>query len=168
MTTAAKLAEAERSVTAISRRLLEAVPCAEPWGTDRILTEYSRLNGGLVMDRNKGAWCLSQLIEAGLVRSPFQHHFQRVAARPILTAVKPEEPAVPAAKPTASPTPLQQLEAIARGLRDQAADLIQQAERIEDIAVLVDEQGSAEGSAQRQLEQLRAVLGGLGLGAPGR
>lgn len=159
MVTAAKLADAERSVTAISRRLLEAVPFNEPWGTDKVLAEYSRLNGGLSMDRHKGAWCLSQLIEAGLVRSPMQHHFQRVQARPALAAVKQtQEAAVPVAKPE-PPTVLQQLESMARSMRQQAAALTAQADELESLALQMEEERQRDDGAAQQLAQLRKLLG---------
>src|SRR4051812_10139518 len=76
-----RLAQAERALSGIAKRVLEAVPISEPWTVGQICTELRRHATRVDMAVVMG--CLRTHVGAGLVREPTQLNFIRVQVPPL-------------------------------------------------------------------------------------
>lgn len=157
----ARLAEAERNLTGISRKVFTAVPCTETWSTHQVYSELARI--GKRVDFTTLEGCLNHLVRDGLVKEPVRGSFIRV---PVPSKVVPAEAVASPSPPvlTIVPKPkdaMDQLAAIAETARSLAAQLNKLAKDIEDAALEVEgriEAASADGAKLRQLQTLLKSL----------
>jgi hypothetical protein len=157
MTTATKLAAAERGLTSEARKVFNVVPIAAAWKPNQILGELKR--EGINMPMNIVMGCLRALVDDGMVRQTGDS-FLRVtpSERPpklTLSAVQqptPEPTPEPATKDTL--TKLADLSAV---LKKRSNDLLALAKEIDDIAIEVEERiarADTDGAKPRQLQEL--------------
>lgn len=168
---AAKLAEAERTVSIQARKVLEATPLAEIWTIKQVCSELGRR--GVRMDVETVAGCLASLKDDGLVREHRRGEFQRISAKaPVLAAVpaaqtEPAQAATPAASaPAAAPVrgdTLAKIAGLAASLRDAAHQLLSEAQLLDDIAIEVEERIAAVGAESDKLRQLQQLLRSIGV-----
>lgn len=82
-----------QSVSAVAKKVLEAVPIAEPWTRAKIRDELRRMTTSAIDGRTVDG-CLAALEAAGLVRQHPPHHFTQI--RPHEKAEKPQKAKVEA------------------------------------------------------------------------
>ena len=163
-----RLAEIERSITGVAKKVLAAVPAASTWTLREIHSELSR--SGTNVERRVMDGCVNSLKESGLVREPEAGKFIRV-----LPKVKDEPSAAPqlASMPAISgrvdvtgaqhrsQEPLDELAECAAAVRDLAKVAIALASRIEEVAVGVEERTLAIREESAKLRQLQELLKSL-------
>lgn len=160
-----------RHLSAIARKVYEAVPKSEPWSLSYINSELQR-TGGTGRDTRILLGCLNGLKIAGLVEEPTRGTFIRVGVRaekikpapiesqpqqevkPMPTAiVKPAAKTMPAIKTARDPSAI---------FADLAARCRQLADDFELAGMEVGEQMAQQGKEAEQLQQLRKLLGSMG------
>ena len=158
----AKQVRLEQGLNGVARRVLEAVPIAEPWTKGQIVSELRRTSHSVETNVIEG--CLDTLRGRGLVREPSRGQFQRVTARP--KSEHQEDPMpeqtprvmASAAEQAAAADPLTRMAALAADARRLAAEL-------EDVALDVTARIEATRAETEQLRQLQVLLKNIGLGA---
>lgn len=164
----AQLMQAEQGLNGMARKVFAAVPVQEPWTQAQVIAELRRT--GHACDATVVGGCLDTLRGRGLVREPSRGMFVRVRARlkPPAPVVE-EEIAVPApvtareapAIQAAAVAPLERLAALASALRLQAQTLLDQADRVEEIALDAQQLVDTERAGGEKLRQLQALLKGM-------
>lgn len=167
---AARLQEAERSLNGAAKKVLDCVPFGDPLSMGRIVGLLAER--GQKFDPRVVQGCLAALLDSGLVREAAAGTYQRVAIpakRVTLKVAAPAEPAE-AAQAAAGPAPdaprdtLAKLADMAAATRAAAADLTQLADRLDDLAIEVEERIQAVKDRTAKLEQLSALLRDLNAG----
>lgn len=161
MISQAKFKSACNSLTAVARKVFDAVPISEPWSMQSIATEIRR--AGSSVDFRIVGGCLNTLVDAGLIKEVSQGCFQREEVKPIPEKVIEEEPEVATklAVPQKQKSPMDQLEELAKRAAKLTNDLKELAEDIGETAITLGMQAEAEGTELGQLRQLKALLQGL-------
>jgi hypothetical protein len=167
----ARLAEVERGITGIARKVLAAVPVAVECNSRKI--QRDMVSAGHNTELRTVEGCLCSLRDAGLVREPIRGSFIRIMAKPQPAApvasgaiIAPALVAVDVAVP-AVPLKLESLDKLAvmaqqvRRMGELATTLAERATamaaQIEDVAVEFEERMqkvTAEGAKFRQLQEL--------------
>lgn len=164
----ARLEEAERSLSGVAQKVLEATPKSEHWTISQIVGEMRR--SGKNLDLSVVAGCLATLLKSGLVREPQTGSFIRVLAKPKtqLMAVAAdagqgeESPgASTPAKPDERDT-LAKLADLSAGVRAMALQFTDLAHAIDDVAIEVEERMLKINADSEKLAQLRKLLTGIG------
>lgn len=161
MTNAARLAEAENTLNAAGKKVLECVPISEPWNITQICAEMARL--GRSVDRAHIDGCLASMRKVGLIREPEPGRWIRVVAKPKLVAA-PVNPSIMAQADAAEKSamdPLDRLAGIAQSLRDLSKIATNLANDIEAAALDVESRIEQAGEDGKKLRQLQALLKGL-------
>jgi hypothetical protein len=174
----ARLKEAERSLTGVAVRVLEATPKTEAWPVGQITGELRRLGHNIGPDVVLG--CLDTMLKSGIVREPKPRNFVRVNPKEkielavVATAAEPPKQAdqVPAPKaaqqapgPISAPSDretLTKLADLSTKLRASAQYLLGFADSIDDVAIEVEERIQKINADSEKLAQLRALLKGIG------
>ncbi|MBN3839301.1 hypothetical protein [Burkholderia sp. Ac-20349] len=166
--TPAKFKIALEGQTAIARKIFEGVPIREAWSANKIVTEMSRMGSSTRVDFRTAQGCLDSLKDAGLIKEPERGAFQRVTPRERETislpageqSLPPVEPVAPAAIQTTADesTPISILGGIASALREQAAELIQIADRIDTAALGIEERVEHSERRLSKFRELSALL----------
>lgn len=135
--------------TNLARKVYEAVPIAEPWSLQEILSEMHRLGHNITHNNTRG--CLRDLSEAGLVREPSVLAFvrERVTEKP-MKAVQKES----AANDTALTTPFDVLSTTAVRLRRLADDL-------DTLALQLHDENSKNAEALKAFEAFKQLVKGM-------
>jgi hypothetical protein len=176
----ARLAEVERGITGIARKVLAAVPVTVECNSRKI--QRDMVSAGHNTELRTVEGCLCSLRDAGLVREPIRGSFIRIVAKPKVSeesqaaaatvvaaltdiALDMLAPAVDLAPAALAPVEaLDKLAAMAHQVRKMAADAADMAAhatalaaQIDDIAVEFAERmqkATAEGAKFRQLQEL--------------
>lgn len=177
-----RLAQAERALSGIAKRVLEAVPISEPWTVGQICTELRR--NATRVDMAVVMGCLRTHVGLGLVREPTQLNFIRVQvppldARPLrivhdITNNPGGFMSLPAhvAKGIADShtperlterEPLHDIGALSQRLRESGRALIMWAEDLERLALEFEGRIDDAKKGNEQLAQLRKLLQNLGV-----
>lgn len=161
--------------SAIAKKVFEMVPIKDAWSMDQIMGEMLRVTRARI-DAKVARACVEALKESGLVREVRRGQYQRVEVKarqpslpdPFSTSGEPESSApatealpVAAEAVQASRRPIDmlaeaaaRLKAVAQGISDAAADL-------ENIALVIEEEFSAQGQNAEKFKQLQALLKSL-------
>lgn len=154
--------------TSLARKVFDATPIQESWTVASIRNALS--GASMTTSAHVIRGCLRELIDAGLVRQPERNQFQRVEIR---AAAKPQqqEPAMPAAAqatpappsiPAEQHTPLEllgelagEMGALAKAMAEQLHNM---ARRIEEVALVVEQDREAIAADLTKLRQFQALL----------
>ena len=159
-------------MTAVAKKVYEAVPMSEAWSHSQIHTEIHRLGYGVQYNIMSG--CLNSLIGAGLVIEPSKGHFKREPVRepaiqlpskpvtpPPQTTPQPEEPMANTAITTTPPKAIAPLDRLMT-LASRAVDLSKAAKTlandIDDAAIAITQEIAATDAQYVKLRQLQALL----------
>lgn len=163
MVQAQKLARAAETLSGVAKRVLDAVPIAEPWTATAICSELGR-NGSRV-DFNIVLGCLNTHKQAGLVKEPMNQYFQRVAYTVPEKAKPAPQPAnvVPImnAEKMTEREPLESIGAMAQRLREAGRALIMWAEDLERLGLEFESRVDKAGQDGEKLRQLQTILNSL-------
>lgn len=175
----AKMTAIERNMTGIMRKVLDAVPIAEPWTIPQICSEIQRAGG--TSDRRAISGCLNTLVEYGLIREPVAGSFERKPHKPATPPATTESAAAKGADVMTMPqksgeatsvpplSPLDRLAAAGHDLRElsrsisrQSKNVEQLAEEIDAVAIEVTEKISRIESDTAKMRQLQELLKSIG------
>lgn len=162
---ASRMAEAERSLTSVARKVLDVTPIAEPWTIGSIINELSRK--GIRLDYDVVQGCLVSLRDDGLVREVEKNIYQRAQPKPLIVKAKPlravEPPAPePDPEPPAPTEPLVDIGTLAVRMRAQAEVLMAMADELERVGLEFEarvEHANEDGAKLRQLQALLKSIG---------
>lgn len=155
---ASRVIELERGLNMTDKKILDMVPFTDPWTVNDIHKAIDKL--GRKIERKTLCGALLSLRDVGLIKD-VNGAYIRVSAKQ-----KTSSPALPTAEPTepaASPdtvnkaTTLDRLADGARNARNMAAQLMEMASNLEEVALEVEEriqQASAESAKFRQFREL--------------
>lgn len=148
-----------RGQTAVARKVYDVVPLRERWNQTQIRGELERV--GKSVEHRVLAGCLSALTEAGLI-SNANGQYMREPVRPAL-AKTIQEQEKPMSKPSvtlvaqpapAANDPFERMMSLATMLREVA-------DKVEDVAVDVQQMLEANQGDVAKLRQLQTLLKGL-------
>jgi len=179
---AQKQQRVEDGLTAIMRKVYDAVPEQDPWTVSQIVAEISRITRSS-MDHRTVLGVLGQLKERGLVKEPASKEFIRAKHRHATLAVVDgrAEPAEAIAAPTElnvapivgapmpaldavteQQEPMDRLAALAALMRDMAEQMAKSAREAEDVALEVEQRMERIKADTLKLRQLQALLKDIG------
>lgn len=161
-----------REATSQVRKVYEYVPMTEPWSVSQIASEMGR--NQRVMDFAVIHGTLASMVRSGLVKENPKNHYQREEVRATITCPTKEEimpntsPSIgvkaAAALAPEGKAPIDALDAIAQQLRGLGKLLDAAASEIEEVAIVLAENGANETEELKQLramrDMLRSTLGG--------
>jgi hypothetical protein len=163
-------------LTAIAKKVYEAVPIAETWSIPQIIGELERT--GFRHEYRSVAGCLATLLNAGLVQETSKGKFCREPIREKTIAPKEEAmkaapvpavavspaPAVRAAVAVPAPqkSPIDRLGELAARVAAMAGSLKELASDISDAAIDVEAQVEQNEAAMAKVKQLQSILKSLG------
>ena len=159
-----KVAAAERGLTSIARKVLEAVPKQDVWSAQQILGEMGRTGSQPDFTTMRG--CLNSLKDAHLVREPEPGHWQRVAPRQVITRgeLRIDEPAPPTpAPPPGRSDTLSRIAELSQELRTVAAKVTTAAAALDDVAIEIEERLQVIDADGQKLRQLQSILKSIGV-----
>lgn len=145
-----------KNMSAIARRVYEAVPAMEAWGASFIQSELNRTGCSTGRDFRTLQGCLSSLVEAGLVLEPERGVFKRAPIRLDPTDEQPEEEDMKTAQ-AAKTNPHQQQDTLAH-LAQLGQDAKNGAARVFAIAQKAEELGKDLKSVVAELNALSKAI----------
>jgi hypothetical protein len=145
--------------TTIAQRVFDCVPASEVWTLADILREYTRVRGGLLIQKDVAEGCLSALIEGGLVKKSsggYIRAYQVPIPPPPTLHLHKENPVTAQATTEATKKdPLAKLASAADYLRRLANEIDEAALEAQQMIDAAKSEGSGK------LESVRAALRGL-------
>ncbi len=155
---AAKFQGEYNGLTSVAKKVYEAVPNLEEWGSARILIELKRV--GVPMDAKQINGCLDALVRAGLVREPkpgmfIRQHVKDAPPRPVLVKSGPVEAPTGTGDPMPEEAPIDKLSGLSSKLREIA-------DAIDNAAIEIADRISSESEETNKLKQLQKLLKELG------
>lgn len=153
---AAKMKQVESGLTGIARKVLDAVPINDAWQSHTIANEIKRMTGSAPESKMVNG-CLESLKNSGLVREPKRGMWIRISAKDHDDDTKEPAPAnvVELRKQTEKLTAREMLSQV-------AADMMELALRVEDVANEIDKEEKRNEEKTAKLRQLQELLRGLG------
>lgn len=163
------------TLNGVARKVYDAVPIREPWGSGRIVGELVRT--GHNIDKRTVEGCLTSLVESGLVVERVRGEFLKAAIKapcaptvafdPLAyTVPDPSDPPPATRLQPKAPELLDRMTAISERLRELAAAASALAKEVEDTALTAQQRiegAHADASKLRQLQQLlRSIESGTG------
>jgi hypothetical protein len=144
-------------LSSLSKKVYAAVPLTEAWSSEKICSEYRRVNGS-PQPKKSIEGMLNILVESGLVVETTSGNFVRIRIKE--PAIK-EKTAMPSPVAQKNANPLDLLTALAERAKNISVEAAQLKVDIENSALYIAEkfQGSEEKS--RKLTQLQELLKGL-------
>ena len=142
--------------SSIARKVFQFVPIQEAWTHQQIASEMVRVTGAHT-DHRILQGCINSLKDSGLIREPQRGKFQRTEVKPKEDPQKKEEVVTTKPKTESKPEPkgaIEILSDIAQKMRSLATEL-------DDAALQIAEDQSANAERAKKLEQLQALLRGL-------
>ena len=148
--------------TGIAKKVYECVPVQESWQTFQIVQALKNMTGSQA-DVRVVQGCLNDLVDAGLIRESQRRFYQRIQVeeKPKPKEVKmpaaqskAEQPAIPA-KPANTMEILGELAAEVVGMAEHLKRL---AARVEDVALIVEQERESSAKSMEQYRQLRALI----------
>lgn len=162
MISASQFEQRHQSLSAIAKKVYQAVPAKTAWSPSFILSEMQR-TGSSTRDLRIIEGCLNSLIDAGLVEEPGPRVFIRAPIKapkepPTSVIFSKEELVIEKPQATAKPiearTPITILSSISVRIKALADEL-------ETAALEIEEQIAAKDADAGKLKQLQALLKGL-------
>ena len=149
-------------LSAIAKKVYEAVPMQSPWDASQIHNELHR-TGSTSCDFRIMRGCLDTLVKGGLVKEPTSGTFVRIAVdKSNEPQTKKPEQRIEPTMSTTSETPIEKIGKLA----SQANALLAMAKKltadIETVAIEVEEMFSSRDAETAKLKQLQALLKSLG------
>lgn len=147
--------------TGIAKKVYECVPISEPWRSFQVLTALRNMTGS-TPDVRIVQGCLRDLVDSGLIRRTGTDHYQRIQVE---KKTKPQEPKMgePAKKietqpePKRSSSPLEMLGELANELVGMAEHMKRLSDRIEDVALAVEQERESNAKSMESYRQLKAL-----------
>lgn len=163
--TPAKQESLMQGQTGIAKKVYECVPISEPWRSSQVLTALRNMTGS-TPDVRIVQGCLRDLVDSGLIRRIGIDHYQRIQVE---KKTKHQEPkmAEPAKKietqsePKRSASPLEMLGELANELAGMAEHMKRLSDRIEDVALAVEQERESNAKSMESYRQLKALLKSL-------
>ncbi|HHM5244297.1 TPA: hypothetical protein ACRM7M_001932 [Pseudomonas aeruginosa] len=163
--TPAKQESLMQGQTGIAKKVYECVPISEPWRSFQVLTALRNMTGS-TPDVRIVQGCLRDLVDSGLIRRTGTDHYQRIQVE---KKTKPQEPKMgePAKKietqsePKRSASPLEMLGELANELAGMAEHMKRLSDRIEDVALAVEQERESNAKSMESYRQLKALLKSL-------
>ncbi|HGM8278905.1 TPA: hypothetical protein ACKQDV_004634 [Pseudomonas aeruginosa] len=151
--------------TGIAKKVYECVPISEPWRSFQVLTALRNMTGS-TPDVRIVQGCLRDLVDSGLIRRTGTDHYQRIQVE---KKTKPQEPKMgePAKKietqpePKRSSSPLEMLGELANELAGMAEHMKRLSDRIEDVALAVEQERESNAKSMESYRHLKALLKSL-------
>jgi hypothetical protein len=156
-----------QGLSAIARKVYDAIPAQETWSMAQIQAELQR-TGGTARDKRILEGCVNSLKEAGIIKEPVRGFFIRehvspptsktVETKPIkeTTLGLPNTTPLPSTQPKGKP--LDKLAGIANRANMLAASLRDLASDIETAALELEEEVAASLKASEKLQALSSIL----------
>ncbi|HHF0746539.1 hypothetical protein [Pseudomonas aeruginosa] len=136
--------------TGIAKKVYECVPISEPWRSFQVLTALRNMTGS-TPDVRIVQGCLRDLVDSGLIRRTGTDHYQRIQVE---KKTKPQEP-------KRSASPLEMLGELANELAGMAEHMKRLSDRIEDVALAVEQERESNAKSMESYRQLKALLKSL-------
>lgn len=154
---AAKFQGEYNGLTAVAKKVYDAVPAMEEWGSARIQVELKRV--GVAMDARQVNGCLDSLVRSGLVREPkpgmfIRQYVKDAPMRPVLVKSGPVEKTT-AEEPMPEEAPIDKLSGLSSKLREIA-------DAIDTAAIEIADRISSESEETAKLRQLQRLLKEIG------
>lgn len=164
----ARIERIESGLNSLAKKILEAVPCTEPWTKEQIKAELYRQGHNVPLNVMLGA--LDRMREQGLIREPRQCQFVRVQGRqndtpleaPSMLSIAPPAPEPPPPPPPAPPAPDKPKEDVFARLARMAVALRAIADEAEAIALDAEDRMQMLRRDTEKLRQFQALLKSLG------
>lgn len=155
----AKLVEAERGLSVMARKVLDATPKGPPASLHEVMKELHQ--AGSNPEQSVVLGCLNTLTKAGLVREPEPKMFTRVTPRAILTVASAGKQTEDAA-PSVEKDTLAKIADLAAAVREASRALAAVATQLEDVALEVEDRIGKAGEGAEKLKQLQELLRSIG------
>lgn len=152
----ARMESIVQGLTGTASKVYEAVPIMDRWTVDQVCRELGR--HGLQYAYNQVRGCLRSLKEQGLIREN-SNGWQRIEPKVRMQLAGDETEHEEEVAHTMDP--MSKLALLAAELREQAAQLIRQADALDATAIEVAESMERSGEDGAKLRQLRDLLGSL-------
>lgn len=144
-------------LSAVAKRVYEAVPISESWSAQQIKAELDRRGAGVSKDARVFGGCLCDLVARGLVSEAPHGMFRRVKVS-LREAQPPQQKeqvvqSVQKSQPPAK-SALDRLSALATQLKAIAGEL-------ETVALEMEDERAVDAEGRKRLEQLQQLLKGV-------
>lgn len=149
-------------MTAVAKKVYEAVPSSDQWSHQQIVTEVKRLGYGIDHHTIKG--CINSLIQAGLVQETAKGMFRRQPVRPKTETTNEEMAAtqeiqpVKAADRAAHKEAIDILGGIADKLRNLSKATQSLADEVDKAGLDISDQIAMKEAGADKLKQLKDLL----------
>ncbi|WP_441280645.1 hypothetical protein [Tardiphaga sp. 862_B3_N1_1] len=160
-----------QGLTAVAKRVYDAVPIGETWSAHQVTAEMRRV-AGHSPEHKVVAGCLGNLVHIGMVQEPERGSFRRVAVRapqrdtPIkivaaLAAPVQPSPAIQAPMTLSKPkekTAIDKISDLAERVGALASSCKQISDELLAVGIQLEQDGEANKAALEQLRQLKAIF----------
>lgn len=151
--------------TGVAKKVYECVPINEPWTSFQVMTAMRNLTGS-TPDNRIVSGCLVSLVDSGLVKKSGRDQFQRIAVdakqkNQESSMAKAELKLEVVSEKKAQGTPLEMLSELAGEIAGMANNLKRLAGRVEDVALVVEQEREGNAEAVGKLKQLQELLKGI-------
>lgn len=162
-----------QGLTAVAKRVYDAVPIGETWTAHQVTAEMRRVSGHSP-EHKVVAGCLGNLVQIGLVQEQSRGSFQRVAVRAprrdedpikVVAALAPPVQPYPAQAPMTVSTPkdktaIDKLSDLAERVGALAASCKQISDEMLAVGIQLEQEGKENSAALEKLRQLRDIFKG--------
>ena len=143
-------------LSAIAKKVYEAVPISAPWDAQQIHHEMIRTFTASDLKTTTG--CLNTLVSSGLIREPTKGTFVRIEVKQkVHTPMKKEETVA-----TKLETPMDKLLSISSGLKTLTNTINGLAKELDEVALDIEIKLEADSAETQKLKQLQQILKSLG------